>query len=152
MALAGTDHGVNFVDKQDDPALFLGELVEHGLEPLLEITAELRSREQRAKVQRQNALVLETLGHLPVDNPLGETFDDGRLTDAGLTNEHGVVLRAPLQHLDGAPDFVVAANHRIQLSIAGTLREIDGVLLQRLAALFGVGAVDAFTAADITNR
>src|SRR5690606_31584628 len=39
VALAGPDQGVHLVDEQDDLALGGADLVEHGLEPLLELAA-----------------------------------------------------------------------------------------------------------------
>ena len=45
-------------------ALGLGDLAEHGLEPLLELAAVLRAGDHRAEVERDHALVLERLGHV----------------------------------------------------------------------------------------
>ena len=152
FGLAGTDHRVQLVDEQDDLAFLLREIVEHGLQPLLELAAELRARDQRAHVERQHALRLQPLGHLAVDDALRETFDDGRLADAGLADQHGVVLRAPLQHLDRAADFVVAADDGIELLLLGTRREIDRVFLERLAFFLGVLVVDLAAAAHLVDR
>ncbi len=55
----------------------------------------------------------------------------------------GLFLRAPLQHLDGAADLVVAADHRIELAGARALGQVERVLLQRLALAFGLGRIDA---------
>jgi hypothetical protein len=117
----------------------LGQVVEHRLQALLELAAELGAGDQRAHVQRQQTLVLQAFRHLAVDDALGEALDDGGLADAGLADQHRVVLGAPLQHLDGAADLVVAADHRIELALLGALGQVDGVFLQRLALLLGVG-------------
>ena len=50
-----------------------------------------------------------------------EPLDDRRLADAGLADQHRVVLGAPRQHLDDAADLLVAADHRIELSGAASL-------------------------------
>ena len=42
----------------------------------------------------------EQLGHVAVDDPLGQALDDGRLADARLAQQHGVVLRAAAEDLD----------------------------------------------------
>jgi hypothetical protein len=107
----------------------------------------LAPAKQRAQVQGQNALVAQPLGHLAIDHTLRQALDDGGLAHAGLTDEHRVVLGAPLQHLDGATDLVVAPDHRVQLAVARALGQVDGVLLQRLPRLFRVGAVHALTTA-----
>ncbi len=139
FGLAGADHGVQLVDEQDDLAFLLGEILEHGLEPLLEFAAELGARDQRAHVQREDLLVLEALGHFAVDDALRQAFDNGGLAHAGLADQHRIVLGAPLQHLHGAADLVVAADHRIELAAGGALGEIDGVFGKRLATFLGIG-------------
>jgi hypothetical protein len=85
----------------------------------------------------EHALVLQGLRHLAVDDALREALDDRRLADARLADQHRVVLGAPLQDLDHAADLVVAADHRIELALAGALGEVEGVFLQRLALAFG---------------
>ena len=67
-------------------------------------------------------LFFERIGHLAVDDALRQAFDDRRLADARLADQHRVVLGAPLQHLDGAADLVVAADHRVELALARRAR------------------------------
>src|SRR6478672_8652750 len=45
-----------------------------------------------------------------LDDPPGEALGDRGLADAGLADEHGVVLRATREDLDDAPDLLVAAD------------------------------------------
>ena len=51
FALAGTNHGVQLIDKQDDPPFLLAQLIEHCLQALLELAAKLGTRDQRAHIQ-----------------------------------------------------------------------------------------------------
>src|SRR3546814_6246817 len=67
-----------------------------------------------------------------------QALDDRRLADAGLTDQHGVVLRAARQHLDDAADLLVAPDHRVDPTLAGRLGEVAPVLLERLVLLFRV--------------
>ena len=122
FGLAGADHRVQLVDEQDDLAFVLGQVAEHGLEPLLELAAELRAGDQRAHVERQHALAAQALGHLVVDDALGQALDDRGLADAGFADQHRVVLGAALQHLDRAADLLVAADHRIELAASRRAR------------------------------
>ena len=122
------------------------------LQPLLELAAVLRAGEQQRHVEDEDALVLQRIGHLAGDDALRQAFDDRRLADARLADQHRVVLGAPLQHLDRAPDLVVAADHRVELAVAGALGQVDRVLLQRLALAFGLGAVDLLAAAHRLDR
>ena len=138
---AGADHGVQLVDERDDLAVALLDLVEHGLEPLLELAAVLGARDHRAEVERDQPLVLQRLGHVPGDDALGQALDHGGLADAGLADQHRVVLGAPGQHLHHAADLGVPADHRVELAGAGALGEVDAVLLQRLVGVLGVSLV-----------
>ena len=147
LGLAGTDHGVQLVDKDNGLALVFGQLAEHGFQALFKLAAKLGTGQQRRHVERQYALALERIGHLARHDALRQAFDNGRLADTGLANQHRVVFGAPLQHLDGTADLVVAANHRVQLTGAGALGQVHGVFLQRLALALGIGAVHFLAAA-----
>ena len=103
------------------PSLRL-DLVEHGLEPLLELAAVLRAGDHRAEVERDEPLAAQRLGHVAGDDALGEPLDDGGLADAGLADQHRVVLGAPREHLHDAADLGVAADDRVELALAGRAR------------------------------
>ena len=91
---AGADDRVELVDEEDDPALGGLDLVEHGLEALLELAAVLGAGEERADVERPDALALEPFRHVARDDALREAFHDRGLADAGVADEDGIVLRA----------------------------------------------------------
>jgi hypothetical protein len=148
----GTDHGVQLVDEHDHLAFLLGKIGQHRLQALLEFAAEFRARHQRAHVERQDALLLQALGHLAVDDALRQSLDDRGLANPRFPDQHRVVLGAPLQHLDRAPDLIVAADHRIELAGARTRGDIDGVFLQRLALLLRAGVVHLLPAAHLLDR
>ena len=82
LGRAGADDGVQLVDEQQDPALACLDLLQHRLQPLLELAAVLRARDQRAHVEREDRPVLEALGDVAADDPLREALDDRRLADA----------------------------------------------------------------------
>ena len=119
---AGADDRVQLVHEEDDLAARVGDLLEHRLQALLELAAVLGAREQRADVERDHAPVAQRLGDVAVDDALGEALDDRRLADAGLADQHRVVLRAAGEDLDHAADLVVAADHRVELVVLGGLR------------------------------
>ena len=137
VGLAGADERVHLVDEQDDAAVRRRHLLQHGLEPLLELAAVFRAGDQRAHVEREQLLVLQAFGHVAVDDALRQAFDDRGLADAGLADQHRIVLGAARQHLDGAADFLVAADHRIDLAVARRLREVAGIFLQRVIGVLG---------------
>ena len=82
-------------------------------------------------------LVGEAFRHVAIDDALREPLDDRGLADAGLADQHRIVLGAPRQHLDGAPDLLVAADHRIDLAVARRLGEVAGIFLERVIGVLG---------------
>ena len=104
--------------------------------------------DERAQVQRDDALVLERLGHVAADDPLGQALDDGRLADARLADEDRVVLGPAAQDLDDAADLVVAADDRVELAGARLDGQVAAVLLQGGVRALGVLRGDALAAAD----
>jgi hypothetical protein len=121
------------------------------LQALLELAAELGAGDQRAHVQRQHALAAQAFRHFVVDDALRQTFDDGGLAHAGLADQHRIVLGAALQHLDGAADFLVATDHRVELAAcsARAVRSMQcispapGALLRRWGRLHLLAAAHA---------
>lgn len=137
---ARAHHGVQLVDEGDDLAVARPDLGKDGLQPLLELTAVLRTRDHRTEIQRDEPLVLQGLGDISLDDALREPFDDGGLADAGLTDQHRVVLGAAGQHLDDPADLLVPADDRIELALAGGGGEVRTELLQCLVLPLGVGS------------
>ena len=126
LGRARADDRVQLVDEQDDLAGRLGDLLEDRLQPLLELAAVLRAGHQRAQVERDDALVLQALGHVAAHDALGQALDDGRLADARLADQDRVVLGAAAEHLDDAADLLVAPDDRIELARRGPARSGRG--------------------------
>src|SRR5262249_1077826 len=74
------------------------------------------------------------------------------LADAGLADEDRVVLGAPRQHLDGAPDLLVAADDRVELPFLRRRREVARIFLQGVVALLGRGTLGLAALADVVDR
>ncbi len=109
---------MQFVDEGDDFALGVGDLLQYGLEPLLELAADTWRRRPSPQVERDETTVLQALRNVAVDDSPGQTFDDRGLADAGFADQYRVVLGAPGENLDGATDLLVAADHRVELALA----------------------------------
>ena len=112
----------------------------------------LGAGDQRAHVERDDALVLEPFRHVAADDALRQAFDDGGLADARLADQHRVVLGAAREHLDDAADLLVAADDRIELALRGQLGQVAAVLFQGLVGGFGILRGDALAAADFAQR
>ena len=130
----------------------VGDLLEHRLEPLLELAAELGAGDERAHVERDEPLVLQALRHVAVDDALRESFDDRRLADAGLADEHRVVFGAARQHLHDAANLLVAADDGVELALARRFGEVARVALERLILILGRLVGDAMRAAHGLER
>jgi hypothetical protein len=152
LRLAGPDQRVQLVDEQHDLAFGGRDLLQHRLQPLLELAAILRAGDQGAEIERQQPAILQALRHVAVDDAHGQPFDDGGLADAGLADQHRIVLGAPRQHLDGAADLLVAADHRVELAVARRFGQVAGIFLERIIALLGSGRVRRAAFADLVDR
>ena len=112
------------------------QLREHRLQALLEIAAVLGAGDQRAEVERVDDRVGQHLGHVAFDDALGQAFGERGLAHAGLADVERIVLATAAQHLDGAFDFVGAADQRIDLAGERELVEVAGELGERVALVF----------------
>ncbi len=152
LGLAGADDGVQLVDEADQLPVAGLDLGQHRLQPLLELAAVLGPGDHGAEVQGDDALVLQPLGDVAGDDALGQPLHDRGLADAGLADQHRVVLGATGQDLDDAADLLVPADDRVELAVGGQAGQVLGVLLQRLIGRFGRGGGDPLVAADGLHR
>ena len=89
-----------------------------------------------------SCLLRSVSGHVVVDDHLGEALDDRRLADARLADQHRVVLRAPGEDLHDPLELAGAADDRVELALAGELREVAAELVEDLAvALVALGVL-----------
>ena len=109
---AGADHGVGLVDEQDDRLRRGLDLVDHRLEPVLELALDAGAGLQQAQVERAQRHVPQRRRHVAGGDPQGEAFDHGRLADARLAGEDRVVLPAAGEDVDDLADLGVAAEDR----------------------------------------
>ena len=138
VGLAGTHDGVQLINEEDDLALALLHLIQDALQTLLELAAVLCASHQSTHVQAEHGAVFQVLRHIAPDDTLGQTLGDGRLADARLTDEAGVVLRLTGQDADDISDFLVTANDGVQLLLAGQVNEVLTILLQGIVGVLGV--------------
>ena len=136
VGLAGADDGMHLVDEKNVGAGRRRHLVQHRLEPLLELAAILCAGHHGAEIERQQFLVEQAFRHVAIDDAQRQALDDRGLADAGLADQHRIVLGPARQHLDRAADFLVAADDRIELAVARRLRQVAGIFLQRVIGVF----------------
>ena len=131
---------MKFVDEGDDLAVRSFNLAQNSLEAFFEFATVLRTRNHSGQIKSNELLVLQRFGDVACNDSLSEAFDDGGLTDAGLTDQNRVVLGSTRQHLDHAANFAIATDHGIQLALARNLSQVASVLLEGLEGTFGVSA------------
>ena len=129
-AASGADDGVQFVDEDDQLVGVGADLAHDGGQPFLEVPAIAGARDHTRQVQGEHPSSGEYVGHVAVDDPLGEPLHDRGLADTGVTDEHRVVLAAPGQYLDGLLDFPLPADHRVDTALPGQVGEVAAVLVQ----------------------
>ena len=144
---AGTDQGVQLVDEDDVSPFSRRQFLENGFEPLLELATVLGACDQRADIEREQMFVLEGVRDVAIDDALRQALDDCSLADAGLANQHGVVLGTPRQHLHHSANLLVTADDGVELPFAGELGEVAREPLQRLDLALGLLVHDAMRAA-----
>src|SRR5450759_4497161 len=88
---AGANQRVNFIDKQNRVRI-VEELLEHGLQALLEIATVLGARQQRPHVESIDLGLGKYFRNLTVDDALGKAFRDCGLADTGFTYQERIVL------------------------------------------------------------
>ena len=86
------------------------------------------------------------------DDALREPLDDRGLPDARFADEHGIVLGAARENLDGAADFGIAANDRVELALARGGGEVAPIFLERFVSGLRILAGDTLVAADLLHR
>ena len=135
IALAGlaarTDHGVGFVDEQDDRMRALLDLVDHILQAVLKLALDRRAGLQQPHVEHMQRHALERRRHITRRDAQREAFDDRGLAHAGLAGKDGVVLAPTHQDVDRLTDFGVAPDHRVDLAVVRALREVGRELIER---------------------
>ena len=121
---ARADERVQFVDEQNDVARTALDFVENAFDASFEFAAILRAGDERPEREREHALPAQRRRNGSGDDPLRQSFDDRRFSDAGLADEHGIILAAAREDRNETVDFVVASDDRIEFAGAREFREV----------------------------
>src|SRR4029434_2884778 len=96
---ACTNQRVQLIDEEDDLPLRVFDFLQHGFQTIFELTTIFRAGQHGPEVKPYDALVLQNLRNVAGNDSLRESFYDGGLTNAGLTNQHRIVLGTARQNL-----------------------------------------------------
>jgi hypothetical protein len=102
------------------------------LEALFEVAAVARAGQQRPHIDGKDRRSTQGRRRLARLDTRRHALDDGGLAHARIADEQGVVLAPPSQHVQRPLDLLVTTDQRIDLALAGTLVQVDGVDRQRI--------------------
>ncbi len=126
----GTDDGMDLVDEQNRARVLL-YFLDDALEALLEVTAVLGARNQRAHVQSIDRRIAENFRHSLLGDHARKAFRKRRLADTRVSHIERVVLPAPAQYLHRPFNFDLTADQRVDLAVDRELVEVGRVALER---------------------
>ena len=129
---AGAHERVRFVHEQDQVRVLL-DLLDHRVDPLLEHAPQHGARHHRVHLQVDDVAVPQPARYgfgLELDAPR-EPFDDRRLADTGLADQHhGVRALAVAQDLQHLLDLAVAADDGRDLVLPRQQVQVHGEVLE----------------------
>jgi hypothetical protein len=112
----------------------------------LELALHAGTRLHQPDVERTQRHVLQHRRHVAIDDAARETLGHRGLADAGLADQHRVVLAAAQQDIDQLAHFIVAPDDLVDLAVARLLGEIDREFGKR-AAIAGRPGIGGATVA-----
>ncbi len=152
LCVACSHDRVELIDEQDILTFGALKLLKDGLQAFLELAPEAGTCDERSQIQKKEPFVFENLGDIIVGDVLSEPLNDRRLADTGLTNEHRVVLGPADKDLNNPLDLLRATDHGIQLVLAGQLRQVPTVALQRPVFALSLRGGQTLPAPHLGNR
>ena len=139
LGVPGSDDGMHFIDHQDDVSL-LSDLLDQALHAAFKLSAELGPGHQGSQVQKKDLFILQLVRHVSHGDALGQALGNRRLADTGFADQAGIVLLPAVQDLDHTFQFLVPADHGVELSGPGTCGQVDAVVVQVFPlSVFSIG-------------
>ena len=112
---SGSHQGVEFVNKKDDLSLRALNFMDHRLEAIFKFPPEFGARHQGPQIQGEEPFSLEPVRDIACHDAPGQPFGNGGLPHPGLADKDRVVFGSAGEDLHDPADFLVPANHGIQL-------------------------------------
>ena len=123
---------MELINKQDDLSFAFLYFFQNGFQPFLKLASVFGPCYQGTHIQCKNLLIFQTVRHISLNDPLGQSLNGCCLTYSRFTDEHRVILGLPGQDTDHIPDLAVTADHRIQLLLSGLFHQILPVFIQSI--------------------
>ncbi len=126
---AGADHGVRFVDEQDDRGQAALDFINDRAQAAFEFAFDAGTGLQQAEIERAQRDVLEYVRYVALHDAQCQAFHYRRFAHAGLAGQDRIVLSAAQQNVDHLPDFGITSQYRIDLAGARLCSEVDRVFV-----------------------
>ena len=122
---------MSLVDKENDRLRRCLDLGNDRFEPVLELAFHPRPGLQKTQVERAHRYALQGFGDVARHDPKSKPLDDGRLADSRLAGQDRVVLSPAGKDIDDLANLKIAADDRIDVSLASAVGEINRELVER---------------------
>ena len=111
-------------------------LFNQSLQPVFEFSLYACPSLQQGKIEGPDRHVLQRRRNIALRNAKSKSFHHRRLAHSRFARQDRIVLPAARQDVDDLTDFKISPQHGIDLSQAGVLGQVHGVLVEigRLAA------------------
>ena len=123
---------MQLINEQDNLSFAFLYFFQNGFQPFLKLASVFGPCYQGTHIQCKNLLIFQTVRHISLNDPLGQSLNGCCLTYSRFTDEHRVILGLPGQDTDHIPDLAVTADHRIQLLLSGLFHQILPVFIQSI--------------------
>jgi len=107
---------MGFINKQNDRLYRGANRIQNLAQSIFKLAFNTSTGLQQPHIQQQNTNVFDGRWHITFRNADRQTFNHSGLTNTGFARQDGVVLTAAHQGINDLPDFLFAADHRIQLT------------------------------------
>ncbi|CDC75919.1 putative uncharacterized protein [Candidatus Colimorpha enterica] len=148
VGLACADYCMKLIDEEDDLPFARFNFIQDGFQTLLEFAAVFCAGDECAHIKREYLAVLQIFRDIALDDTLGKSFGYCGLTDAGFTDEAGVVFCLTGKNTDDVSYLLVTSDDRVELLALCKLHKVLTVLFEDVVGCLGVFAVDGAVASD----
>ena len=132
--IARTNQIVDLVNNQNNVSALL-DLTDQTLHAAFKLASKLGTCYQSSQIQKEDFLITQLVGNIAGCDPLSKTFCNSGFTDAGFTNQTGIVLLPAIQDLDNTLRLHIPTNDLIQLAFPRSAGQVHAVAVQELMLL-----------------
>ena len=115
----GTDHGVEFINKEDTIATGF-YLLNNLLQPFFKLAPVLCSGNYSGHIKGYYPFPLQCLRNITLDNAVGQALNNSCFAHSGLTDERRIVLGPAAEYLDYPFNLSKAADNGVKFARPGS--------------------------------